>query len=242
MRGVPPMPDAVPASPAHRRFPVVVFDWDGTLVDSTPAITEAIRRSAADLGLPVPSRAQASHVIGLGLLDAIHQAVPAIERGQIPAFVERYRVHFLKEDASLRAFDGIAPLLIELEASGAVLAVATGKSRAGLNRALAQTGWKHHFVTTRCADEGAPKPDPWMLRDICAELGIAPADAVMIGDTTHDLRMAASAGASAVGVTYGAHPAAELASAGPAALVDSVGALREWLLPRVVPYAGTGAR
>lgn len=233
MRGVPPMPDAVPASPAHRRFPVVVFDWDGTLVDSTPAITEAIRRSAADLGLPVPTRAQASHVIGLGLLDAIHQAVPAIERGQIPAFVERYRVHFLKEDASLRAFDGIAPLLIELEASGAVLAVATGKSRAGLNRALAQTGWKHHFVTTRCADEGAPKPDPWMLRDICDELGLDMSETLMVGDTTHDLGMARAAGAAAIAVTYGAHPREALEAEPALVVVDSVVELREALLARV---------
>ena len=151
------MPDAVPASPVPARFPVVVFDWDGTLFDSTPAITEAIRRSAADLGLPVPTRAQASHVIGLGLLDAIHQAVPAIERGQIPAFVERYRVHFLKEDASLKAFDGIASLLPELEAAGAVLAVATGKSRAGLNRALAQTGCSRSHCAERCAQRAAKR-------------------------------------------------------------------------------------
>jgi len=223
------------------RFELVVFDWDGTLVDSTAAIVDAIRMSAADLGLPVPSRQQASHVIGLGLLEAIHLAVPEIERPQIPAFVDRYRHHFLRRDAQLQPFDGIPSLLIELEAAGALLAIATGKSRAGLNRALTQTGWNRHFVTTRCADEGAPKPDPWMMRDICEELGTAPGRAVMIGDTTHDLRMAAAAGAQAVAVTYGAHPEDELRAAAPAAIVGSVPQLRGWLLSRISPFAGSAS-
>ena len=217
-------------------FALVVFDWDGTLMDSTAAIANAIRGSAADLGLPVPSHAQASHVIGLGLLEAIHTAVPAIDRSQVPAFVERYRVHFLRDDPGLKAFDGVPALLAELEGLGTLLAVATGKSRAGLNRALEQTGWRHHFITTRCADEGTPKPDPWMLLDICSELGLDPAQAVMIGDTTHDLGMALAAGSASVAVTYGAHPEALLRAASPDAVVDSVEALRQWLLARVAPF------
>jgi phosphoglycolate phosphatase len=214
-----------------------VFDWDGTLIDSTHAITDAIRSSAADLGLPVPSRERASHVIGLGLLEAIHYAVPEIRREQMPAFIERYRVHFLRRDEDLRAFDGIDALLEELVGSGVMLAVATGKSRAGLNRALDQTGWKPHFLTTRCADEGAPKPDPWMLEDILAELDVPAGRTVMIGDTTHDLRMAQAAGTAAVAVTYGAHPVDELRACAPAACVDSVAELRAWLLPRLSPPA-----
>jgi phosphoglycolate phosphatase len=114
-----------------------------------------------------------------------------------------------------------------------VLAVATGKSRAGLNRSLLQTGWARHFATTRCADEGVPKPDPWMLQDICEELGIEAGRAVMIGDTSHDLRMARAAGASAVAVTYGAHPVEELLACEPSACLDSVAQLRAWLLPRL---------
>ena len=212
---------------------LVVFDWDGTLVDSTSAITDAICLSAADLGLPVPTRERASHVIGLGLLEAIHYAVPQIQRAQVPAFVERYRHHFLKRDEYLMPFDGIPELLSELAAGGVQLAVATGKSRAGLNRALVQTGWGSLFATTRCADEGAPKPDPWMLRDICEELDIDPTRLAMIGDTTHDLRMAAAIGATAVAVGYGAHPVPELQACAPAALVDDVAGLRAWLLPRV---------
>jgi phosphoglycolate phosphatase len=213
-----------------RRYRLVVFDWDGTLVDSTAAIVHAIRASAADLGLPVPSREQASHVIGLGLLDAIHRAVPSIAREQVPHYVQRYRYHYLKEDAALESFQGVPALLDDLADAGAWLAVATGKSRAGLNRALDQMGWTGRFLTTRCADEGIPKPDPWMLRDIFEELGLEAADALMIGDTTHDLGMARAAGSDAVAVTYGAHPREELLREPALAVVDSVAELRDALL------------
>lgn len=216
-----------------RRYRLVVFDWDGTLIDSTGAIIHAIRTSAADLGLPVPSREQASHVIGLGLLDAIHHVVPSIDREQVSAFVQRYRYHFLKRDALLEPFDGVPRLLDELADSGAWLAVATGKSRAGLNRALDQTGWIGRFLTTRCADEGFPKPDPWMLLDICAELGVEATEALMIGDTTHDLGMAHAAGSDAIAVSYGAHPREELAREPALEIVDTVLELRQSILARV---------
>lgn len=217
------------------QFELVVFDWDGTLIDSTRAITDAIRGSAADLGLPVPTRERASHVIGLGLLEAIHYAVPTIAREQLPVFVERYRAHYLRQDALLQPFDGIPELLAELDSAGVMLAIATGKSRAGLDRALGELDWGRHFLVTRCGDEGVPKPDPWMLRDICETLATDPGRAVMIGDTTHDLRMAAGAGTACVGVTYGAHPVEELRALGPATCVDDVGQLRDWLMPRLSP-------
>jgi phosphoglycolate phosphatase len=216
-----------------RRFRLVVFDWDGTLIDSTAAIVHALRASAADLGLPIPSRERASHVIGLGLFDAIGIAVPAIEREQLPEFVVRYRHHYFAVDGRLEPFEGIPQLLGELVDAGAWLAVATGKSRAGLDRALEQTGFARHFLTTRCADEGAPKPDPWMLRDICEELGVDPVQTVMVGDTTHDLGMARAAGAGAIAVTYGAHPRRELEAEPSLAMVDSIVELRETLLGRV---------
>ena len=215
------------------RFRLVVFDWDGTLIDSTAAIVHAIRASAADLGLPVPSREQASHVIGLGLLEAIRMAVPTIDRAQVPAYVERYRHHYLRRDAQLEPFEGVPQLLGELADNGAWLAVATGKSRAGLNRALDQMGWTGRFLTTRCADEGAPKPDPWMLRDICDELGLDMSETLMVGDTTHDLGMARAAGAAAIAVTYGAHPREALEAEPTLVVVDSVVELREALLARV---------
>lgn len=212
---------------------LVVFDWDGTLVDSTAAITDAIIEAASDLGLPRPTRRQASHVIGLGLHDALRRAVPELTERQLPEFVERYRHHYLNRDGDLRPFDGIPELLQTLSAAKPWVAVATGKSRIGLVRALEQTGWGRLFVTTRCADEGLPKPHPWMLQDICAELGVPAARTVMIGDTTHDLRMAHDAGARSVAVAYGAHAPEELDAWGTEAVLESVDALRAWLLPRL---------
>ncbi|HVL55209.1 MAG TPA: HAD-IA family hydrolase [Burkholderiaceae bacterium] len=216
-----------------RRFDLVVFDWDGTLVDSTGAIVEAIQAAAVDLGLPMPTREQASWVIGLGLLQAVSHACPTIQRDQIAAFVERYRFHYLRRDGELQMFAGVPALLQRLDAAGVPIAVATGKSRVGLNRALERTGLGRLFATTRCADEGAPKPDPWMLRDICDELGVPAPRAVMVGDTTHDVQMAQSAGAASVGVLYGAHDRATLAAAQPDALAESVPDVERWLRERL---------
>lgn len=211
---------------------VVVFDWDGTLVDSTRAIVIAMQNAAADLGLPVPTSAQASHVIGLGLHDALQIAVPALTPASLPAYVERYRVHYMSRDAQLGAFEGIESMLDALSQAGIALAVATGKSRQGLNRALDQFDWRRRFVATRCADEGEPKPHPWMLQDLALELDIAPSEMLMIGDTTHDLGMARAAGASAIGVTYGAHERVQLLREPSLILVDDVPALRSALFTR----------
>lgn len=212
-----------------RRFDLVVWDWDGTIVDSTAAIADAIIGAAVDLGLPAPTGQAARWVIGMGLLEAIHHAVPSIRREQMPAFVERYRVHYLRRDAELKTFPGIPELLRGLDAAGVPLAVATGKSRVGLNRALVQTGLGPRFVSTRCADEGAPKPDPWMLRDLGDTLMTPAARMVMIGDTTHDVGMARAAGAASVAVLYGAHEPDGLAASGPDTLVASVSELADWL-------------
>ncbi|MEZ5651910.1 MAG: HAD-IA family hydrolase [Burkholderiaceae bacterium] len=209
---------------------LVVFDFDGTLFDSTHAITQAIRAAAVDLGLPEPSRERASHVIGLGLADALRYAVPTLRESQVPAYIERYRFHWFQRQGELSAFDGIEALLDALAGRGVPLAIATGKSRIGLNRALEQVGWSRRFLTTRCADEGEPKPHPWMLRDISEETRIALERTVMIGDTTHDLDMARSAGAHAIAVTYGAHPAERLRASEPLAVVDDVAALQDILL------------
>ncbi len=211
---------------------VAVFDWDGTLVDSTRAIVIAMQNAAGDLGLPVPTSAQASHVIGLGLHDALQLAVPSLTQERLPAYIERYRVHYLSRDAQLGAFEGIERMLDALTQAGIALAVATGKSRQGLNRALDQFDWRRRFVATRCADEGEPKPHPWMLQDLALELDIDPSDMLMIGDTTHDLGMARAAGASAIGVTYGAHERSQLLREPSLILVDSVPDLRLALFSR----------
>jgi phosphoglycolate phosphatase len=223
------------------KIKVVVFDWDGTLLDSTGAITSAIQEAAADLNLPVPSRAQASHVIGLALPQALAMAVPQATKQNLPDLIERYKVHYFKRDNSLFPFVGIPELLNTLTELQVPLAIATGKSNIGLNRALEHLSWRKKFVATRCADQGEPKPHPWMLHDICQELGIEPYEALMIGDTTHDLGLAKNAGSPSVGVTYGAHSAAGFAEFDPVAIFDTVESLAQWLTSGFSSVAGRGS-
>jgi phosphoglycolate phosphatase len=208
----------------------IVFDWDGTLLDSTGAITTSIQEAAADLNLPVPNYEQASHVIGLALAHALKVAVPQVSDEQLPALIERYKFHYFKRDSSLYPFKGIPELLDELAALNIPLAIATGKSTIGLIRALDSLNWRKKFAATRCADQGEPKPHPWMLLDICDELGIKPHQALMIGDTTHDLGLAKNAGSPSVGVSYGAHSDARFPAFSPVAVFSKVSELSDWLL------------
>ena len=212
-----------------KRYRLLVFDWDGTLIDSTSAIAECIRAAARDLALPVPSFEQASHVIGLGLRDSLRLAVPALAPERTAAFVEAYRRHFLAAEAGMPLFPGVRELLEELRGSGYALAVATGKSRLGLDRALAASGLGPLFSASRCADETRPKPDPAMLHELMALLEVDARQALMVGDTSHDLGMAQGAGVDAIAVTYGAHPGEALRALGPRGCVDSVEALGAWI-------------
>ena len=211
------------------RYRLLVFDWDGTLADSAAIIVEALQRACADLELPVPDDAAARYVIGLGLNDALRHVAPTLLREDYPKLSARYRVHYLNRDPEIPLFAGAEAMLATLEARGHLLAIATGKSRRGLDRALEQAGIGRHFVATRCADEGLPKPDPDMLLHLMKHLGAAPAETLMIGDTTHDLLLAANAGVDAVGVAYGAHPADSLLEERSLAVVESVGDLAHWL-------------
>ena len=213
------------------RFDVVVFDWDGTLSDSTAAIARAIQDAAADLGLPVPDDATASHVIGLGLHEALARAVPTLPAQRIPEYSARYRVHYLAREAELSLFPGARELIAGLQEAGVLLAIATGKSQRGLQRALADAGLTAQFAATRCADQTHPKPHPAMLLELAEELMVAPRRMLMVGDTTHDLQMAAAADAAAVGLTQGAHPHEQLAACRPLALFDSLTQLHRWLMP-----------
>jgi len=211
------------------RYELIVFDWDGTLIDSAGAIAECIQAAARDLGLAVPDRERARHVIGLGLQASLRLAVPDLPGHRTGEFVEAYRRHFLAKEDDMRLFPGIVSLLDALRERGHVLAVATGKSRRGLDRALAASGLRGHFTATRCADETTPKPDPAMLVELMQELSAEPAQALMIGDTSHDLQMAAAAGVDAVAVCYGAHAEASLRALKPRACLGSVPGLDEWL-------------
>ncbi len=210
------------------RYPLIVFDWDGTLIDSPSAIVECMQEASRALGLPVPERERASHVIGLGLHDAMRIVAPDLPAARYPEFIAHYRRHFLAREDSMGLFEGMQALLEKLAADH-TLAIATGKSRQGLERALAATGVGGLFATSRCADETTPKPHPAMLLEILEDLSLDPAAALMIGDTSHDLEMARAAGVDALAVSYGAHPERSLLACGPRGCVASVRALGEWL-------------
>jgi phosphoglycolate phosphatase len=212
-----------------RRFRLLVFDWDGTLADSTGIIARAIQQACRDLELPVPDDEAARFVIGLGLADALRHVAPTLPDSEHPRLSERYRQHYLARDPEIPLFEGAREMLDELDARGFLLAVATGKSRVGLARVLKREGLEQRFVATRCADEGFPKPHPDMLLSLMDRCGTMPAETLMIGDTTHDLALARNAGAAAVAVTYGAHGVDGLAELEPLATLSSVPELRAWL-------------
>lgn len=214
---------------ARKQFDLIVFDWDGTLMDSTSTIVKSIQAAARDLGLPIPRDEEASHVIGLGLHEAMQAAMPNIDPALYPKVVERYRFHFLTKDPELVLFDGVRDMLTELSQEGYFLAVATGKSRVGLNRALNAVGLLSLFDATRCADETFSKPHPAMLQELTRELGQDLKRTAMIGDTTHDLLMANNAGAAAIAVEYGAHPLDQLQSCKPLYSAQTVAQLHGWL-------------
>jgi phosphoglycolate phosphatase len=218
-----------PLSRRERRFDLIAFDWDGTLMDSTAVIASSIQRACADLGLPVPSDETASHVIGLGLADALAHAVPKLPKERVPEMVARYRHHYLSRDADLPLFAGVVEIVESLKRAGYFVAVATGKSRLGLDRALASVGLQSLFDATRCADECRSKPDPQMLWELGDELGVRCNRTLMIGDTSHDLQMATNAGAASLAVSYGAHDERSLEGLGALAIVGSPAQLGAWL-------------
>ncbi|KAF1030377.1 MAG: Pyrophosphatase PpaX [Burkholderia plantarii] len=214
---------------AREQFDLIVFGWDGTLMDSTAHIAFSIQAACRDLGLPTPSDEASRYVIGLGLHDALRIAAPTLDASDYPRLAERYRFHYLTKDQRIELFAGVRELLEELRDTGYLLAVATGKGRVGLNRVLDQTKLMRFFDGTRCADETFSKPHPAMLQELTRELGQDLARTVMIGDTTHDLQMAMSAGTAGIGVSYGAHAADSLTGFAPRFIADDVSALAGWL-------------
>jgi len=213
----------------ERRYRLLVFDWDGTLADSTEIIAEALRGACADIGLPVPDPQSARFVIGLGLRDALTHVAPTLPPARYPELSEHYRRRFLARDPEIPLFGGVRELLDDLAGAGYLLAVATGKTRVGLDRAMATAGLARRFHATRCADESRPKPHPEMLQYLMELLDVRAESTLMIGDTTHDIELAHGAGADALAVAYGAHPPEGLARLAPRATVHSVTELRAWL-------------
>ncbi len=213
-----------------QRFDLIVFDWDGTLFDSTALIVRCMQAAAADLGLEPPSRERAAYVIGMGLIEALQYALPGLDRERYPELGQRYRHHYFASAHEVTLFDGVPELLRDLKARHHWLAVATGKSRRGLDEALTAVGMTTLFDGTRTADETAGKPDPQMLLELMREFGAEPERTLMIGDTTHDLQLALNAGCPAVAVTYGAHAHESLRGFDPLLVAHDVPTLRDWLL------------
>jgi phosphoglycolate phosphatase len=212
-----------------KRYDLIVFDWDGTVMDSTAVIARSIQSASRDLGLPVPSDEVARHVIGLGLDQALRYAIPDAGEHQRNDLVARYRYHFFSQENEMPLFEGAEALLQELREEGYLLAVATGKNRNGLDRALKDSNTAQYFDSTRTADQTVSKPDPTMLHEILEELDVDVSRAVMVGDTTHDLQMAINAGMAALAMSHGAHPAEQLLELKPLALLHDFAGLREWI-------------
>ncbi len=212
-----------------KRFDLLIFDWDGTLMDSAAAISTSLQSACADLNLPVPPDETARFVIGLGMNDAMKHILPDLPPSCYPQFLERYRHHFWRADGDTTLFKGVTECISELHGAGFLLAVATGKSRNGLDRALKAAGLTQYFHATRCADEGFSKPHPGMLHQILEATQIGTERALMIGDTTHDLEMARAAGMARLAAAYGAHPRASLLTCEPLACVEAFAELHRWL-------------
>ena len=213
-----------------RRFDLIAFDWDGTLFDSTAIIARCIQAAVLDVGGQRPSDEAASFVIGMGLMQALAHAAPDVPKERYPLLGDRYRHHYFAIQHEINLFEGVLPMLAELKARGHLLVVATGKSRRGLDEALATSTLAGTFDASRTADQTAGKPDPLMLHELMAEFDVPPERTLMIGDTTHDLQMALNAGCASVGVSYGAHEPEAFVELKPLVVAHDVAQLRHWLL------------
>jgi phosphoglycolate phosphatase len=222
----------MPKSPAAptRQFDLIAFDWDGTLFDSTAIITRCIQEAVRDVGGTVPSDTDASYVIGMGLMAALAHAAPDVPKERYPLLGERYKHHYTLHQNDISLFTGVLPMLHTLKNRQHFLAVATGKSRRGLDETLAREELQGLFHASRTADETAGKPHPLMLQELMAEFGVSPERLLMVGDTTHDLQMALNAGCPSIGVSYGAHDHADFVALSPLFVAHSVAELQQWLL------------
>ncbi len=204
---------------------LLIFDWDGTLADSESHIVAALQACIAEQGLEFRSHRACAQCIGLGLEQTARRLFPDLTDSALPAFRQAYSQSYLslaESEYRLNLFDGATDALDALKAQGHLLAVATGKSRAGLDRVLDESGLKDRFVCTRAADETASKPDPLMLREILEECASPVEQACMIGDSSYDLEMAQRIGMKSIAVSYGVHDAEQLVEFNPVATVDNL--------------------
>lgn len=211
-------------------YKLLIFDWDGTLADSIGRIVEAMRVAANLCDLAIRDDFAIKGIIGLGLPEAIGTLYPDISPSQMAVFREHYAQSYIALEAEPSPlFEGVVQSLEAFRVQGYQLAVATGKSRRGLDRVLSAHGWQDYFEITRAADETASKPDPLMLHEILRHCGVAPEQALMIGDSSFDLLMARNACMDSVAVGYGAQSLASLREFEPRLAIESFPELRAWL-------------
>lgn len=205
----------------QRAFDYLIFDWDGTISDSVPRIAECMQLAAREHHLPVPSHQQAANIVGLGLTEAINRLFSSIDPLLINAVSKTYSRHYrAKNKGPCHFFPHVLEILHQLKQQGYILAVATGKSEAGLHRELTASGLEDFFHATRCADQTASKPNPLMLKQLLDQTQLHPSQAIMIGDTEYDMEMAVNADMPRLAVSYGAHSADRLKKYQPIACID----------------------
>jgi phosphoglycolate phosphatase len=215
---------------SNKRYELIIFDWDGTIIDSQAHIIKSMRNAFVDEGLHVPEDEQIRHIIGLSLEAAIQTLISGIEALQVQRVAENYRRHFFADaTGSSELFNGVAEIIRDLHASGYYLAVATGKGRHGLDLALHKTGLQPYFHITRCADETRSKPDPLMLDEILTDLDLDARQAIMVGDTSYDMDMAGSINMDCIAVTYGMHDRQHLKNSQPTHFIDSITQLSQYV-------------
>lgn len=213
-----------------KQYDLVIFDWDGTLMDSIGKIVTCMQATASELNMAAPCEQSVRDIIGLSMDKALHVLFPLGSPVIYQQMTTVYRKHYLELNTTPSPlFDDSLALLDSLKSQGYQLAVATGKARAGLDRVLLASELGHYFSASRCADESKSKPDPQMIFDILSELAVAPERALMVGDSIHDLNMATSAGIDAIGVSYGAHNRQRLMEASPVQVIDSPMSLLTYL-------------
>lgn len=212
------------------KFKLIVFDWDGTLIDSTGRIIDSMQRAATDHGMSPVTDAQVQQIIGLGLPEAIKALWPSITNPKLAEMIPSYANYFISDSpVAMAPFDGCSELLDSLQEQGYLVAVATGKARKGLNRTMVDLKLGHYFAATRCADETQSKPNPQMLFELMEELKIKAEQTLMVGDTTYDLEMANAAGVASIGMTHGAHQLNQLQACKPLVLCHSMHELQRWI-------------
>lgn len=218
--------------PLMMKYKLIIFDWDGTLMDSENKIVRCFQMACHDIHLSPPSREDIKEIIGLDLVTSIQRLVPNIKLEQRDQVIRRYREHFLHLDNTvMEFFPNVLRGLDQLKAWGYQLAVATGKARRGLDRLLQHSRLHELFTVTRCADESCSKPDPQMLFDILDQVRLPVGQSVMVGDTIFDMEMAQRANMDRLAMAYGVHDAHRLLNFQPLSCFDNFAQLMDWFAP-----------